>query len=75
MSKKRKFSDFCENNLENSTALGFNDAENEIVPLVFSEKLAQALGMKSVISPPPFFNKLVEMGVPYYFKSNERIIL
>ena len=43
--------------------------EKEVVPLVFSDKLAKALGMKSIYSPPPYFNKLNELGVPYYFKS------
>lgn len=47
----------------------FNESEKDIEPLVFSEKLAKALGMQSIYSPPPYFNKLVELGVPYYFKS------
>lgn len=43
--------------------------DQEIAPLIFTEKLAKALEMKSVFSPPPYFNKLVEIGVPYYYKS------
>ena len=67
--QKRQIVNYQQEKLFQSSNFNHFNLEKDVMPLVFNEKLAKALGMKSLYSPPPYFNKLVDLGMPYYYKS------